>query len=155
MICNQIILLFLHFCVKLELEEQRSHKVVTVKSIEFDLLLLVSLQWQVWKWRLKSFIIYCLIKSSRWFSVWQVKRNPCLEKGFKFFQPLISMVANCTGRSKKKGTKKPTWVLTETGVAKLFKSHLYIFLWTSCIWEIFGKCKLFCNTPWNRGIVTK
>ena len=36
---------FLRLCVKLELEEQRSHKVVTVMSIEFDLLLLVSLQW--------------------------------------------------------------------------------------------------------------
>ena len=37
-------MLFLHLCIKSELEEQRSHKVVTVKSIEFDLLLLVSLQ---------------------------------------------------------------------------------------------------------------
>ena len=37
-------LLFLIFCIKSELEEQRGHKVVTVKSIEFDLLLLVSLQ---------------------------------------------------------------------------------------------------------------
>ena len=43
-ICNRINLLFLHLCVKSELEELRSHKVVTVKSIEFDLLLLVSLQ---------------------------------------------------------------------------------------------------------------
>ena len=42
--CNGINLLFLHLCVKSELEEQRSHKVVTVKSIEFDLLVLVSLQ---------------------------------------------------------------------------------------------------------------
>ena len=31
-------------CVKSELEEQRSHKAVTVMSIEIDLLLLVSLQ---------------------------------------------------------------------------------------------------------------
>ena len=37
-------MLFLHLCVKSELEEQRSHKFVTVMSIEFDLLLLVSLQ---------------------------------------------------------------------------------------------------------------
>ena len=44
MLCNRIDLLFLHFCVKSELEEQRSHKVVTVMSIEFDLLL-VSLQY--------------------------------------------------------------------------------------------------------------
>ena len=43
-ICNLINLLFLHLCVKLELEEKQSHKVVTVMSIEFDLLLLVSLQ---------------------------------------------------------------------------------------------------------------
>ena len=43
-LCNRINLLFLHLCVKSELEEQRSHKVVTVMSIEFDLLLLVSLQ---------------------------------------------------------------------------------------------------------------
>ena len=43
-ICNRISLLFLHLCVKSELEEQRRHKVVTVMSIEFDLLLLVSLQ---------------------------------------------------------------------------------------------------------------
>ena len=41
-ICNRINLFFLH--VKSELEEQRSHKVVTVLSIKFDLLLLVSLQ---------------------------------------------------------------------------------------------------------------
>ena len=32
-------------CVKSELEEQRSHKAVTV-SIDIDLLLVVSLQWQ-------------------------------------------------------------------------------------------------------------
>ena len=38
-------LIFLHLCVKLELEEQQSQTVVTVMSIEFDLLLLVSLQW--------------------------------------------------------------------------------------------------------------
>ena len=38
-------LLFLHLCVKSELEEQQCHKVVTIKSIEFDHLLLVSLQW--------------------------------------------------------------------------------------------------------------
>ena len=43
MMCKRINLLFLHLCVKSELEEQRSQKVVTVKSIEFDLLLLVSL----------------------------------------------------------------------------------------------------------------
>ena len=40
LICNRINLLFLHLCVKSELEEQRSHKVVTVMSIEFDLFLL-------------------------------------------------------------------------------------------------------------------
>ena len=33
-------MLFLQLCVKSELEEQRSHKVVTVMSIEFDPLLL-------------------------------------------------------------------------------------------------------------------
>ena len=49
-------------------------------------------------------------------------------KGFKFFQPLISMVANCSGHSKNKGTKKPRCVLTKTSFAKLFKSRLYIFL---------------------------
>ena len=43
-IFNQINLLFLHLCVKSELEEQRGRKVVTVMSIEFDLLLLVSLR---------------------------------------------------------------------------------------------------------------
>ena len=43
--CNQINLLFLLLCVKSELEEQRGHKVLTVMPIEFDLLLLVSLQW--------------------------------------------------------------------------------------------------------------
>ena len=43
MICNQVNLLFLHLCLKSEPEEQRSHKVVTVMSIEIDLLLLVSL----------------------------------------------------------------------------------------------------------------
>ena len=32
---NRIKLLFLHLCVKSEVEEQRSHKVVTVMSIEF------------------------------------------------------------------------------------------------------------------------
>ena len=42
-IYNRINLFFLHLCLKWKLEEQRSHKVVTVKSIEFDLLLLVSL----------------------------------------------------------------------------------------------------------------
>ena len=36
--------MFLHLFVKSEIEEQRSHKVVTAISIEFDLLLLVSLQ---------------------------------------------------------------------------------------------------------------
>ena len=41
-ICNRINLLRL--CVKLELKVQRSHKVETVMSIEFDLLLQVSLQ---------------------------------------------------------------------------------------------------------------
>ena len=44
-IWNQINLLFLHLCVKLELEEPRCHKVLIVMSIEFDLPLLVSLQW--------------------------------------------------------------------------------------------------------------
>ena len=47
MICNRINLLFLRLCVKLELMEQRSHKVETVMSIEFDIFLLVSLQWYV------------------------------------------------------------------------------------------------------------
>ena len=41
-ICYGINLLFLHFCVKSELEEQRGLKVVIVISIEFDLFLLVS-----------------------------------------------------------------------------------------------------------------
>ena len=44
LIFNQINLRFLHLRIKPELEEQRCHKVVTVMSIEFDLLLLVSLQ---------------------------------------------------------------------------------------------------------------
>ena len=35
---------FLRLCVKLELEDQRGHKVETVMLIEFDLLLLFSLQ---------------------------------------------------------------------------------------------------------------
>ena len=44
MICNQVNLLFLYLRLKSELEEQRSHKVVTTMSIEFDLRLLGSLQ---------------------------------------------------------------------------------------------------------------
>ena len=44
-LCNRLNLLFLLLCVKSELEEQWGHKVLTVMSIEFDLLLLVSLQW--------------------------------------------------------------------------------------------------------------
>ena len=32
-------------CERSDIDEPRGHKVVTVMSIEFDLLLLVSLQW--------------------------------------------------------------------------------------------------------------
>ena len=44
MLCKRINLLYLLLCLKLELEDQRGHKVLTVMPIEFDLLLLVSLQ---------------------------------------------------------------------------------------------------------------
>ena len=44
MINNIINLFFLQFCVKSELEEQLSHKHVTVLSIEFDRRFMVSSQ---------------------------------------------------------------------------------------------------------------
>ena len=89
MMCNQVNLLFLHLCLKSEPEEQRSHKVVTVMSIEIDLLLLVSLLF-----RMKDIKLY---KSEREeqelqnsFSHWKSKRlsrslafKDCLKIAFK------------------------------------------------------------------------
>ena len=47
---------FSYLYVKSELVEQQRHKVVPVMSIEFDLLLLVSLQWLWWFLKKKTFL---------------------------------------------------------------------------------------------------
>ena len=53
-ICNGINLLFLHLIVSNQnWKEQRSHQVRTVISIKFDILLLVSLHWNVQGFKFK------------------------------------------------------------------------------------------------------
>ena len=62
--CNRINLLFFHLCVKSELEKQRSHKVVTVMLIDFDLLrtlhrTLYVLHRTLYTVRFTPYIVHC------------------------------------------------------------------------------------------------
>ena len=85
--CNWINWFFLHLCEKSDIDEQRGHKVVTVMSIEFDLLLLVKLQWFHWTWKIGNVpsILYphCL-------NIFMMNYSMINSKNWKISVPFVS-----------------------------------------------------------------